>query len=155
MTMADTIAVMNKGRIERLGDPMEIYDDPRTRFVANFLGASNLMDGQVDGDAVVLAGGDRLHLPPRRLPASGNVSLGVRPEKIHVEDEHVVSSHPNHLSAIVSDSSFIGISTHYLVQTKTAGELAVVHQNRDGKRFLPGANVTISWAPEHMFMVEG
>ncbi|MDH4119815.1 MAG: ATP-binding cassette domain-containing protein, partial [Acidimicrobiia bacterium] len=59
MTMADTIAVMNRGHIERMGEPVEIYDDPRTPFVASFLGASNLMEGDIDGDVVVLAGGDR------------------------------------------------------------------------------------------------
>lgn len=154
MTMADTVAVMHKGRIERLGEPMEIYDDPRTPFVAGFLGASNLMDGVVDGDVVVLAGGDRIHVPPGRLPASGRASIGVRPEKIHLNDPGSTAAHPNHLPGRVTDSSFIGISTHYLVETGSSGELAVVVQNRDAKRYPPGSEVELTWAPEHAFVVE-
>ena len=73
MTMADTIAVMHKGHIERMGAPVEIYEDPRTAFVAGFLGASNLMGGTVDGSTgrVALPGGITIHGTPSKLPASG------------------------------------------------------------------------------------
>jgi spermidine/putrescine transport system ATP-binding protein len=85
MTMADTIAVMHKGRIERMGAPTEIYEDPRTAFVSGFLGASNLMSGRVDGDRkmVGLTGGGAIHANPKRLPdGDGEIRVGVRPEKI-------------------------------------------------------------------------
>jgi spermidine/putrescine transport system ATP-binding protein len=154
MTMADTIAVMNKGRVERMGEPIEIYDDPRTGFVAGFLGASNLMEGQVDGSAVVLAGGDRVHAPAGRLPATGPVSIGVRPEKIHLSEFGVDAGHPNQLEGVITDASFIGVSTHYLVKTAAAGELTVVVQNLNGFRHSPGTSVIMSWEPEHTFVVE-
>lgn len=153
MTMADTIAVMNRGRVERMGEPIEIYDDPRTAFVASFLGASNLMDGQVDGDTVALSGGDRVHVMPGRLPASGAVSIGVRPEKIHLTEFGTDARHPNKVEGVITDASFIGVSTHYLVKTASAGELTVVVQNLDGFRHGPGTSVTMSWEPEHTFVV--
>ena len=81
MTMADTIAVMNGGRIEQLGSPTELYERPRTEFVAGFLGKSNLLAGEVDGPGTVrLADGTRAPRLDERQ--RGAVSIGVRPEKI-------------------------------------------------------------------------
>ncbi len=153
MTMADTIAVMNHGRIERLGEPVEIYDDPRTPFVAGFLGASNLMEGQVVGGEVVLDGGDRIWAEPSRLPESGSVRVGVRPEKIHLDEAGEPVARQNRIEGNVTDASFIGVSTHYLVDAGAAGELAVVAQNLDGRRLAPGTSVTVSWEPRHTFVV--
>ncbi|MDH4307971.1 MAG: ABC transporter ATP-binding protein [Acidimicrobiia bacterium] len=155
MTMADTIAVMNRGHIERMGEPVEIYDDPRTPFVASFLGASNLMEGDIDGDVVVLAGGDRVRATPGALPNHGRVAIGVRPEKILLQPADEQPLHPNGLKGTVTDTSFIGVSTHYLVRTESAGELAVVVQNLDTRRFAPGTSVLLSWEPGHTFVVGG
>ena len=86
MTMADTVAVMNKGRIEQMGAPSELYELPKTAFVANFLGKSNLMHGTVTedlGDAVAVdVSGHRLVMPKNRSVAhSGAAIVGVRPER--------------------------------------------------------------------------
>jgi spermidine/putrescine transport system ATP-binding protein len=155
MTMADTIAVMNRGRIERIGEPAEIYDDPRTPFVAGFLGASNLMEGRVSGDrAIALDGGHVLRVEPGKLAGrSGTVSIGVRPEKIHLAQADGDVEPGNRLEGIVTDRSFIGVSTHYLVRTETAGELAVVVQNIGVGRFAPGDAVALTWSPAHTFVV--
>ncbi|MCH7872965.1 MAG: ABC transporter ATP-binding protein, partial [Planctomycetes bacterium] len=86
LTMADTIGVMNEGRIDRIGSPSEIYDDPRSMFVANFLGASNLMKAEVVDAAVgkvVLPGGTVILVPTEALPPDrSHVHVGVRPEKV-------------------------------------------------------------------------
>ena len=155
MTMADSIAVMRDGKIERMGEPVEIYDDPRSRFVAGFLGASNLMEGQVAGtDGVTLAGGHRFHLGSDKLAGmTGTVHVGVRPEKIHLSPQDADPGHANRLSGVVTDSSFIGVSTHYLVQTESAGQLTVVVQNLRAHRFAPRDSVIVSWDPEHTFVV--
>jgi spermidine/putrescine transport system ATP-binding protein len=155
MTMADSIAVMRDGKIERMGEPVEIYDDPRSRFVAGFLGASNLMEGQVTGpDGVTLAGGHGFHVTADKLVGlTGTVHVGVRPEKIHLSPEGSSPGHANQLSGVVTDSSFIGVSTHYLVQTRSVGELTVVVQNLGVTRFAPSDSVTLSWDPEHTFVV--
>ncbi len=155
MTMADSIAVMRDGRIERMGEPVEIYDDPRTRFVAGFLGASNLMEGQVSGsDGVTVAGGHRFYVGADKLGGTtGSVYVGVRPEKIHLTHTGSDPGHANQLDGVVTDSSFIGVSTHYLVKTEAAGELTVVVQNLGAERFAPGGQVTLSWDPDHTFVV--
>jgi spermidine/putrescine transport system ATP-binding protein len=156
MTMADTIAVMHKGHIERMGAPVEIYEDPRTAFVAGFLGASNLMGGTIDGSTgrVALPGGITIHGSPSKLPASGGtVQVGVRPEKIKLYAPGDESAPANRLPAKVTDASFIGVSTHYLVDAPMVGELAVVVQNLDDRRFALGEEVVAAWHPDHTFGV--
>ncbi|MEJ2578392.1 MAG: ABC transporter ATP-binding protein, partial [Kineosporiaceae bacterium] len=86
MTMADTVAVMNHGRIEQMGPPAQLYESPRTTFVANFLGQSNLVAGRRSGtdggDIVLRCHGQDVAIPAGRLAAEGQeVLLGVRPEK--------------------------------------------------------------------------
>jgi|FLYL01.1.fsa_nt_gi spermidine/putrescine transport system ATP-binding protein len=156
MTMADTIAVMNHGRIERLGSPTEIYEDPKTEFTASFLGASNLMEVQVvDGSSgrVALPGGDELQVPAGRLPkGERKAKVGVRPEKIRlVEPGSEVQG--NVVTGRVVDASFIGVSTHYLVKTALGQEMAVTVQNLEDHRFRPGDDVLCVWNPEHTFVV--
>jgi spermidine/putrescine transport system ATP-binding protein len=157
MTMADTIAVMHQGRIERMGEPTEIYEDPRTAFVAGFLGASNMMGCSVIDTAtgaLALAGGTRLRVQPSKLNGSnGNVSIGVRPEKLRLYASDALDLPPNVLDGTVSDASFIGVSTHYLVQTDQIGEIAVVVQNLDDHHHRPGDRVKVGWLPEHCFVV--
>ena len=155
MTMADTIAVMHAGRIERMGGPTEIYEDPRTAFVAGFLGGSNLMGGRLDGTSVGLAGGGRVHLTSKNSAnRAGPIQLGVRPEKIKLYPTGDETAPPNRLLGKVTDASFIGVSTHYLVDSPEVGELSVVVQNLDDRRFALGEEVVAAWQPEHTFVVE-
>ena len=88
MTMADTIAVMNSGRIEQLGSPIELYESPATVFVANFLGQSNTIPATVvsRGDDVVFdVGGGRASMPAERCRCTDDrILVGVRPEKISI-----------------------------------------------------------------------
>ncbi len=154
MTMADTIAVMHGGRIERMGGPTEIYEDPRTEFVAGFLGASNLMGGQLEGTRVGLVGGNVVHLTAAAAAnKAGAIHVGVRPEKIRLHAPNDETAAPNRLAGKVTDASFIGVSTHYLVSNPDIGELAVVVQNLDDRRFALGEDVVAAWLPEHTFVV--
>jgi spermidine/putrescine transport system ATP-binding protein len=149
MTMADTIAVMNHGRIEQLGTPAELYERPRTAFVAGFLGKSNLLDGTIAGDGVIrLADGSELRVHTNGT--SGPVSVGVRPEKISLGNDGV-----NRLAGRVKESAYIGVATELVVAT-TVGELTVFHQNVEagGVAPAPGSDVTLSWAPEATFVVD-
>jgi len=156
MTMADTIAVMHEGRIERMGTATEIYEDPKTGFVAGFLGASNLMHADVvdaSRGEMALAQGTRLQVPPDRLPAGKQkVQLGVRPEKVRLVPAEV-SVEGNVLAGRVVDASFIGVSTHYLVETGAIAQLAVMAQNLGDRRFAPGDRIQAVWQPEHTFVV--
>ncbi|MEU4891852.1 ABC transporter ATP-binding protein [Streptomyces sp. NPDC044780] len=163
MTMADTVAVMNGGRVEQRGAPAELYENPGTTFVANFLGTSNLIEaeltGKSGGDLVLTAPGGRLSLPADRCSApvrtGGKLLVGVRPEKItltHAEDADTVPEGRNRLTGRIADASFIGVSTQYAVTTPGCPELAVYEQNieRDA-RLVPGAEVVLHWNPAHTF----
>ncbi|GGM16470.1 polyamine-transporting ATPase [Nakamurella endophytica] len=159
MTMADTIAVMNLGRVEQLGAPVELYENPRTAFVAGFLGQSNLLAARVvarHGDVVELsAEGNRILMPAARLSVPGpDVEVGVRPEKVHLGDLGVAEEGWNRIDGTVVDASFIGVSTQYLVRTRQDEELTVFTQNLSTHLRRVGEQVTLSWRPEHTFGLE-
>ncbi|WP_097870299.1 ABC transporter ATP-binding protein [Streptomyces sp. rh34] len=162
MTMADTVAVMNGGRVEQLGAPADLYENPRTTFVANFLGTSNLIEGEVvstGGDLVVAADGGRLTLPRERCSGptatGGRLLLGIRPEKIslaHADDADSIAAGRNRVTGRVVDSSFIGVSTQYVVESPAGKALQVYEQNVDRRAGLvPGAEVILHWNPAHTF----
>jgi spermidine/putrescine transport system ATP-binding protein len=150
MTMADTIAVMNHGRIEQLGTPTELYERPRTAFVAGFLGVSNLLHGSVEGEgAVRLADGTVVQAQTNGR--TGEVAAGVRPEKIALGQD----GGSNRLAGTVSETAYIGVATQLVVETP-AGTVQVFAQNTDsGSRAPePGSPVTLSWSPQSTFVVE-
>ncbi|WP_326652933.1 ABC transporter ATP-binding protein [Streptomyces sp. NBC_01750] len=163
MTMADTVAVMNGGRVEQLGAPAELYENPQTTFVANFLGTSNLIEAEVaqnsGGEVVVTAVGAKLRLPSERCATQprtgGKLLVGVRPEKIslaHADDTGTIADGRNRFTGKIADSSFIGVSTQFVIDSPVCPELEVYVQNieRD-PRLVPGAEVVLHWNPEHTF----
>ena len=122
MTMADTIAVMNNGLIEQMGAPAELYENPRTTFVANFLGQSNLFMTEVversERGAVVESHGQKLRVDAESCHTDESRGwLGVRPEKVAiVTNGSATDAGANVLSGgRISDVSFVGVSTQYLV----------------------------------------
>jgi spermidine/putrescine transport system ATP-binding protein len=151
MTMADTIAVMNRGHIEQLGPPAELYEQPRTAFVAGFLGVSNLLVGTVERDGVVrLDGGAEFGVGSAALNGrSGRVSVGIRPEKLRI------GPGPNSLEGTVFERAYVGVSTQYVVDTP-AGRIAVYVQNTEPGAGLaaPGDPITVSFDPEAAFVVD-
>lgn len=162
MTMADTVAVMNKGQIEQLGSPADLYEFPRTAFVANFLGQSNLFTGQVGdatGDSVtVRINGSPIVVPKDRSHRhSGKVSIGVRPEKLGLHLScPVPSSGTNVLGpGHVIDISFSGVSTQYTVAIPDLGTVVVFVQNTGaGPLIAAQSTVWVSWKVEHGFGLE-
>jgi spermidine/putrescine transport system ATP-binding protein len=149
MTMADTIAVMNRGRIEQLGSPAELYERPRTRFVAGFLGISNLLRGTVAGDDLVrCADGTEVRVPLDGR--SGEVAVGIRPEKLRLDGDGV-----NRLSGTVAETAYVGVATQAVVET-ALGPLIVFVQNDStgGAPLERGAGVTLAWEPKAAFVVE-
>ena len=150
MTMADAIAVMNKGRIEQLGPPNELYEKPATAFVAGFLGVSNLLYGSVTahgrvtldaGNEIAADAGDR----------TGRVAVGIRPEKIRLGSP---AEGDNSLAGTVRETAYVGVATQYVVDTG-AGTLSVYVQN-DGTApsLQPRASTTLSWSPHATFVVD-
>ncbi|WP_232496958.1 ABC transporter ATP-binding protein [Agromyces humatus] len=159
MTMADTVAVMNKGSIEQMGAPEQLYELPRTVFVANFLGQSNLFTGRVAGTTdtaiAVDVQGTRLVVPTTRAARhQGEVTIGVRPEKVALHrDAPAVSPSRNVLGpGHVIDVSFSGVSTQYIVSITGVGTVTVFAQNIGiGPIASEGDEVWVSWDVEHGF----
>jgi len=162
MTMADTVAVMNKGRIEQLGAPAVLYELPRTVFVANFLGQSNLFTGQViaqnSTSMTVDAEGHQIVVPKARAQRSnGHVTVGVRPEKLILSREMPVASSDNNVlgPGRVIDVSFSGVSTQYLIQMPGMATIVLFAQNLGmGPTASEGDEVWVSWHVEHGFGLE-
>ncbi|HEY0215707.1 MAG TPA: ABC transporter ATP-binding protein [Cellulomonas sp.] len=161
MTMADTVAVMNHGRIEQQGSPAELYELPRTAFVANFLGQSNLMPGTVvepvgaGGTIGVDVAGTRIVVPAARAVATGgDVLVGVRPEKIRVLTEgQEPGPGANVLGpGTVTDVAFAGVSTQYQVELVGLGSFGVFAQNLVGGATLGvGDRVRLAWSADFTF----
>jgi spermidine/putrescine transport system ATP-binding protein len=163
MTMSDRIAVMNKGRYEQLDDPEGLYERPATRFVAGFLGVSNLLPGTVDGTdgeyaAVRLATDTVVRVPRDLVDGTGRVEIGVRPEKVRIIDEMAdVPAGHNHLAGVVRDASYLGVSTQYIVEAGGAIRLTVYEQNVEratrAELWGRGEAVRLAWSPDHTFVV--
>lgn len=159
MTMADTVAVMNRGRIEQMGAPEDLYELPKTVFVSNFLGQSNLFTVAVTGenaDVIHTKLGDATVsvLKSRAERTSGEITVGVRPEKLRLH-----SSKPEETSGVnilgparITDVSFIGVSTQYTVESDVFGSVQVFAQNVEaGPAAALGQEVYISWLTDHTF----
>ena len=156
MTMADTIAVMNDGHIEQLGDPAELYESPQTTFVANFLGQSNLIRAKVTGSVGEMleleAHGKRLTIPRgRSFTDATDLWFGVRPEKISVAVRAAAVEDAQSVGGVIVDASFIGVATQYLVRMPWGQELTAVRQNDGSPILRAGDEVVLTWDPGHAF----
>ncbi|GAA5039194.1 ABC transporter ATP-binding protein [Microbacterium fluvii] len=159
MTMADTVAVMNQGRIEQLGTPEELYELPRTGFVAGFLGQSNLVPATVEsvagGIVTARTAGGVLALPAERaVSTAGQITVGVRPEKLMLRTEEPARDGLENVlgPGRVVDVSFTGVSTQYALEVPGIGRLSVFAQNMVFGSGAPvGAEVWVSWRREYTF----
>jgi spermidine/putrescine transport system ATP-binding protein len=151
MTMADRIVIMDGGHIEQVGTPTELYEHPRTSFVAGFLGVSNLLDGVVAGDdRVKLSDGTLVQVPREALgDRAGNVQIGVRPEKLRIG-----GGAANTLTGAVTESAYIGVSTQYILDTPAGPVTVYVQNDRPGGQVATGERLTLSWDPDCTFVVD-
>jgi spermidine/putrescine transport system ATP-binding protein len=162
MTMADTIAVMNHGVIEQMGAPGELYENPATTFVANFLGQSNLIRSDVvdsAGDDVMIdCNGQKVAVESSRSHVDGaSAWLGIRPEKIFVSEAGNAerNGHNRLTGGRVTDVSFVGVSTQYLVAMPWGQELMVFEQNTGQRPPLRnGDEVDLTWSGAHAFLLD-
>jgi spermidine/putrescine transport system ATP-binding protein len=168
MSMADTIAVMNKGAIEQAGSAEDLYERPESPFVANFLGTSNLISVTVDRDGADefatarTSDGHAVRLLRNRmwnLKGDGPISVGVRPEKVRLwAADQAPPESDNVLPAKVLQATFLGVSLQYSLRTAGGQELTVIEPNLVGNSkgtFGPGQDVQVSWDARQTFVVEG
>ena len=163
LTMSDRIAVMNHGVIEQLDPPEEVYERPRTEFVAGFIGVSNLMPGSVEavnGDQVDvrLDSGPTVRTPGDDVAPGDRCHIVVRPEKLQIAlvEEPAPAGRPS-VEGLVESAVYLGTATQMVVKLAGDVPLTVLVPNADEaeRQRLPGAGarVRLSWSPEHMHLV--
>jgi ABC-type Fe3+/spermidine/putrescine transport system ATPase subunit len=159
LTMSDRVAVMQRGRIEQVGTPAELYEAPATRFVADFLGESNFVDGVVvrastGGRWLVRAvGGLEFHgVGAVPLQAGQPVTAAVRPEKLVPVDDAdgpAMTGAVNSCKGTVEEAIYVGDTTRYRVALGAGGAMTVKVPNRLGLRqHAQGKSVALAWSPE-------
>jgi spermidine/putrescine transport system ATP-binding protein len=136
LTMSDRIAVMSAGRIEQIGSPQQVYEEPLTSYVADFLGVSNLMQARAEGRT---EGGCRLRIGDFELVGSrgettarGDVRVVIRPERVRVGPHE--ENGRNRIPGMVRRTVYLGSSTQVMVQLAHGETLQAMVQN-DGQRF--------------------
>jgi spermidine/putrescine transport system ATP-binding protein len=162
LTMSDRIAVMNDGLIEQLGTPREIYEHPATRFVAGFIGTSNLLGGEVTeagrGNAVLSHGPDgRIEVPVRDgldVATGERLELTVRPEKIGIGPDKPGDGLCG-VRGTVTEVVYLGTSTNYNVTTSAGADVVVFLQNATSADDIAvrGDSVWLSWDPRHSYAI--
>ena len=158
LTMSDRIAVMNKGRIEQIGDPEDVYDRPTTTFVAGFIGVSNLMPGTVRKSGaqgeVELDSGVQVSTQVDGFNPGDRCHAVVRPEKLMIDSKD--GEQPT-VEGMVESSLYLGTSTQLIVQLPGEVRMTVLVPNADEaeRQRLPGggAKVNLSWSSDHMHVV--
>ena len=153
--MSDSIAVMNQGELQQVGNAEDVYERPANSFVAQFIGISNLLEATAERDGVRLTSG--LLIParvPAEIAAGGQVRLSIRPEKLALgppADGRVG------VDGTVVESVYMGTVTHYVVEIAPTARMIAVTQNTedatDGSRPGVGSKVTLSWRPEHALVL--
>ncbi|HSK50286.1 MAG TPA: ABC transporter ATP-binding protein [Solirubrobacterales bacterium] len=161
LTMSDRIAVMNRGRVEQVAGPEEVYERPATTFVAGFIGVSNLMPATVaSGGRVRLDSGPEIAAETGSLPAGEGCAAVVRPEKLRVarvEDAAALGNGVPRVEGTVESSLYLGTATQIVVDLGDEVRMTVLVPNADEaeRQRLPGggARVALSWDPQHMHVV--
>jgi len=152
LTMSDRIAVMHAGKVEQLGTPEELYERPATRFVADFIGTTNLLAGSVEsidanGALIRLDGGDACRVVGHDLRAGEAVELSVRPESIVLKASNgSTSSGDAPLRARVEQVAYLGGTVQYQVRTNGGSSITVMAP-KTGERYPVGSDVDIVWSP--------
>jgi putative spermidine/putrescine transport system ATP-binding protein len=128
LTMSDRMAVFNEGRIEQIGSPAEVYEHPKTEFVAGFVGVSNVIE-------------------------RNGRKITIRPEKIHMRDDDGGAGEPG----VVREVVYVGMVTRYVVDLESGGELVVIRQNLEtsSQQALEDRDkrVRLEWKPEHTYEI--
>jgi spermidine/putrescine transport system ATP-binding protein len=163
LTMSDRIAVMNRGRVEQIDTPEEVYERPRTSFVAGFIGVSNLMPGEVtqasdSSSRIRLQAGVEFETAADGMATGERCNAVVRPEKLRIDPASTpdAASGPS-VEGVVESSVYLGTATQIVVRLPDDTRMTVLVPNADEaeRARLPGGGVPVRlhWAPEHIHIV--
>jgi putative spermidine/putrescine transport system ATP-binding protein len=158
LAMSDRIAVMNGGRVEQVGTPAEIYNQPTTRFVADFIGDTNIFRGErtttsAGGPALDASKGLILALPPSaEAQGTGVLSVALRPEKIRLSPAGDTAASAR---GVVENTNFLGGAVLYRVTIESGHRILVQQPNAGTSRlFVPGNGVTLDWTPADLVVLK-
>lgn len=153
LTMSDRIAVLNSGRIEQLGSPVELYEKPRNKFVADFIGETNLIinmtaeETKNDCLKLISPSGLEIYLPHQPSMDSNKCSIAIRPERIKILKS--LDEHNNAFEVEIKEVIYLGESIKYKVISKTLEEFTVSVTNELGlKKYKRGDSALIGWNDE-------
>jgi len=155
LTMSDRIAVFNHGKIEQIGPPREIYDLPRTPFVAEFIGETNLLICAVQeqaGEAVRLTSDSGLALAAHAGAggiAGGHVRVSIRPEAIRINDDAAATA--NRMTARIMDAVYFG--DHMRLVAEAGSQRLIIKSDRAGQALAVGSEVALSFAASDVWVV--
>jgi len=156
LTMSDRIAILNDGKLEQVGSPSRIYNRPQNNFTADFIGETNLLDGEIHMEGnlpiIELEGmGARFELSPEEGYSKGKVSVSIRPEKLWIENSE--TDHPG-LQGEIQELIYVGESTKYIV--KTPGKpITIRQQNRTESTLLKrGDRVEVGIIPNDLIIFQ-
>ncbi len=162
LTMSDRIAVMSLGKVRQMGTAVEIYERPTSRFVADFIGESNFLDGKVKsikGDQAIVNitawGEDLAGLVTSKVKVGDDVSVSIRPEKVRLSDKQGIKE--NSIEGVVTTSTYIGSDTHLYLDVRGV-RLKVWEQNRistldPSAYYVNGEKVWVTLLPENTLVL--
>ncbi len=160
MSLADRIGVIREGRLEQVAEPRSLYEQPRTRFVADFLGQSNMFTGTVNrqqNGRVIFRTNSGLEIKankPQNADLMGSITAIVRPERMHIGA--APNKRDNQLQATIIHINYLGTSLEYHLERKDGPPLIVFEQSGLRSEALQvGQTVSVSWQPEHTLILEG
>ena len=164
LTMSDRIAVMDMGRVAQLGTPAEIYENPRTGFVAEFIGAANFFQGQVtrsgNGEWLIdRPGGGAFRVPQHAgIKEGDDVRIAVRPEWMDVWRPEAVPPGENAFFGTIRDIIYLGETVHVIVAVPGTGDVTVAVRNQGQLTrplaWKPGESAAVTWLPEDCQILE-
>ena len=149
LVMADRIALMKDGHIEQLADPVSLYEEPRSRFVAGFIGVTNLIEGEISADGFAVSGLGVLQTCEKS--GSGSAALSIRPERIRVSADERLEGHAA-VNGSIADIAYHGQDRNLLVSVDGLGQpltVRVAAGDEGSGGLKSGDTVWCNWHPEH------
>jgi spermidine/putrescine ABC transporter ATP-binding subunit len=155
LSLSDTIAVMHEGRLEQLGTPSEIYETPRTRFIADFMGATNIFTGEItdrSDEEIQLETKDGLKMIARKsnaIPSNQIIGVCVRPERIRVLPKKSGSRADNMFGGKIKEIIYQGDFVEMQISLEQSGRVVYVDlRNESKERFVENEEIVVQWDPE-------
>ena len=144
LAMSERIGVMSEGRLLQVGTPREIYDRPASRFVADFIGRTNILEASVESASTVRLDSGACIEAETSTPEGSRVAVSLRPERVRLQPRGTTAAESSSLDGVVRDITYLG---HAVVYEVAAGPISIEVrvEGEVGEPFAPGDEVTVAW----------